>query len=364
MSEFKRLISLDAFRGFTIAAMIMVNNPGSWKYVYPPLEHAEWNGLTPTDLIFPFFVFIVGVSIALAYSKRLDAGVAKGPMYRKIIFRSVKIFVVGILLWLFPKFDFESVRIAGVLQRIAIVFMVSAFLFLNTKWKTQAIIGAILLIGYWLAMTLIPTPGYGTVMLEPGVNLAAWFDSKFLPGYMYQKTWDPEGILSTFPAIVNGIAGLLAGRLILSKMTQERKVIYLFSLSFLAFVVGFMWSYIFPLNKNIWTSSFVLVTSGLAGMTLSVSIFVVDILGRTRFTKPGIIFGSNAITAYVLADILTLPVYRWQIGGASLSGHWMNMFENFGWSMKFGSFTFAVLFICLNFIPVWFLYKKKIFIKL
>lgn len=364
MSEFKRLISLDAFRGFTIAAMIMVNNPGSWSHVYPPLEHADWNGLTPTDLIYPFFIFIVGVSIALAYSKRLNAGLEKGPMYRKIIIRSVNIFVVGILLWLFPKFSFESVRITGVLQRIAIVFMVSAFLFLNTKWKTQAIIAGFLLVAYWLMMTLIPTPGYGKVMLEPGVNLSAWFDSIFMPGHLYRETWDPESILSTLPSIATGITGMLAGHLILSKLTQERKVIYLFSFSFLAFIIGFMWGYIFPINKNIWTSSFVLVTSGLAGMVLAVSIFAVDILGRKRFTKPGIIFGSNAITAYVLADILTLPVYRWHIGSASLSGHWMNLFEHFGWSMKFGSFTFAVLFIFLNFIPVWFLYKKKIFIKL
>ncbi len=364
MTEFKRLISLDAFRGFTIAAMIMVNNPGSWRYIYPPLEHAEWNGLTPTDLIFPFFIFIVGVSIVLAYTKRLNAGIPKGPMYRKIIIRSIKIFAVGILLWLFPRFSFESVRIAGVLQRIAIVFMVSAFLFLNTKWKTQAIVAAVLLVAYWLVMVLIPTPGYGKVMLEPGANIAAWIDSKFLPGYMWQETWDPEGILSTFPAIATGITGMLAGHLIVSKMEQERKLIYLFTLSFLVFVIGFFWSYIFPLNKNIWTSSFVMVTSGLAGMTLAASIFVVDILGRTRFTKPGIIFGSNAIAVYVLADVWRLPFYSWKIGGASLNNHWMHMFEQLGWSMKFGSFSYAVIFICLNFIPAWILYKKKIFIKL
>ena len=364
MTEFKRLISLDAFRGFTIAAMIMVNNPGSWSYIYPPLEHAEWNGLTPTDLIFPFFIFIVGVSIVLAYTKRLNAGIPKGPMYRKIIIRSIKIFAVGILLWLFPRFDFESVRIAGVLQRIAIVFMVSAFLFLNTKWKTQALIAAVLLVGYWLVMVLIPTPGFGKVMLEPGANIAAWIDSKFLPGYMWQKTWDPEGILSTLPAIATGITGMLAGHLIISKMEQERKLVYLFTLSFFAFVAGFFWSYIFPLNKNIWTSSFVMVTSGLAGMTLAASIFMVDILGRTRFTKPGIIFGSNAIAVYVLADVWRLPFYSWKISGSSLNVHWMNMFENFGWSMKFGSFTYAFIFICLNFIPAWILYRKKIFIKL
>lgn len=364
MSEFKRLISLDAFRGFTIAAMIMVNNPATWGHIYPPLRHAEWNGLTPTDLIFPFFIFIVGVSITLAYTKRLNAGIEKGPMYRKIIIRSLKIFAVGILLWLFPKFNFETVRIAGVLQRIAIVFMVSALLFLNTRWKTQAIIAAVLLLGYWLVMVLIPTPGYGKVMLEPGANIAAWIDNKFLPGYMWQKTWDPEGLLSTFPAIASGISGMLAGHLILSKIPQDRKVIYLFTFSFFAFVIGFFWSYIFPLNKSIWTSSFVLVTSGLAGMTLAASIFVVDILGRTRFTKPGIIFGSNAIAVYVLADVWRLPFYSWKFGGESLNVQWMQMFENLGWSMNFGSFAYAFLFIGFNFIPAWILYKKKIFIKL
>jgi len=364
MAELKRLISLDAFRGFTIAAMIMVNNPASWSYIYPPLEHAEWNGLTPTDLIFPFFIFIMGVSITLSYTKRLNAGVPKGPMYQKIIIRSLKIFAVGIFLWLFPSFNFENIRFAGVLQRIALVFFASAFLFLNTKWKTQAIVAALLLVGYWLVMVLIPTPGYGKVMLEPGINIAAWIDSKFLPGYLWQKTWDPEGLLSTLPAIATGITGMLAGHLIVSKMEQERKIIYLFSIAFFAFIIGFFWSYIFPLNKNIWTSSFVLVTSGLAGMVLAVSIFFVDMLGRTRLTKAGIIFGSNAIAVYVLADVWRLPFYVLKIGSTSLNNHWLSLFEQLGWSMKFGSFTYAALFIGFNFIPAYILYKKKIFIKL
>ncbi len=364
MSEQERLISLDAFRGFTIAAMIMVNNPGSWGHVYAPLLHAEWNGLTPTDLVFPFFIFIVGVSITLAYTKRIDASVAKGSMYKKIVIRSLKIFAVGLLLWLFPKFNFENIRVAGVLQRIAVVFLFSALLFLNTRWKTQAIVAAILLVGYWLTMVLIPTPGFGKVMLEPGANIAAWIDSKFLPGYMWQKTWDPEGLLSTLPAIATGITGLLAGHLIVAKIDPARKVMVLFTFSFLAFVIGFFWSYVFPLNKNIWTSSFVMVTSGLAGMTLAVSIFVVDILGRNRLTKPGIVFGSNAIAVYVLADVWRLPFYVWKIGGNSLNNHWMNMFEILGWNLKFGSFLYAAMFITLNFLPAWILYKKQIFVKL
>lgn len=364
MTETKRLISLDALRGFTIAAMIMVNYPGSWGHVFAPLLHAEWNGLTPTDLIFPFFIFIVGVSVSLAYTKRLSAGVPKKPMYRKILFRSLKIFAVGVLLWLFPKFDFEHVRFAGVLQRIAIVFLFSSLLFLNSKWKTQALVAAILLVGYWLAMILIPTPGQAQPMLEPGVNLAAWIDSKYLPGYMWQETWDPEGLLSTLPAIATGITGLLAGHLILSKLPQERKVIYLFSYGFFAFIIGYFWHYIFPINKNLWTSSFVMVTSGLASMLLAVSMFFVDIKGRTRFTKPGIIFGSNAITVYVLAAVWGQFFYNIKYYGNSLNVHWMELFEYSGWNLKFGSFLFALIFVCFNFIPAWILYRKRIFIKL
>lgn len=364
MTEFKRLVSLDAFRGFTIAAMIMVNYPGSWSHVYAPLLHVDWHGLTPTDLIFPFFIFIVGVSIALAYSKRLKAGLPKKPMYSKILWRAVKIFAVGVLLWLFPKFDLDNIRYAGVLQRIAIVFLFSAILFLNSTWKTQAIVAAVLLVGYWLAMVLIPTPGYGQPMLEPGANLAAWIDSKILPGYMWQKTWDPEGIFSTLPAIASGITGLLAGHIILGKLSAERKVIYLFSFGFIAFATGYMWDYVFPVNKNIWTSSFVLVTSGLAAMVLAISMFFVDLRGHTRFTKAGIIFGSNAIAVYVLADVWGQFFYSIKYFGSSLNVHFMRMFESMGWSLKFGSLLFAVLFICFNFIPAWILYRKKIFIKL
>lgn len=364
MTANSRLVSLDAFRGFTIAAMIMVNHPASWNHVFAPFKHKEWNGITPTDLIFPFFIFIVGISIALAYSKRLEAGVPKNPMYKKIVIRSLKIYLAGILLWLFPKFDFETIRYVGILPRIAVVFLVCALLYLNTNWKTQAWIGGILLVGYWLAMVLIPTPGYSEAMLEPGINLAAWIDEKVLPGYLWQKTWDPEGLLSTLPAIASGISGMLVGKLILSKQDQETKVIQLFSAGFFALIVGYFWNYVFPLNKSIWTSSFVMVSSGLATMLLAVSIYFVDIKGRTRFTKPGIIFGSNAIAVYMLADLWREPFYRIKIAGSTLNVHFLDLFESLNWNLKVGSLLCAVIFIGFNFIPAWILYKKKIFIKL
>ena len=202
----KRLISLDALRGFTIAAMVIVNDPGTWQHIYWPLRHAEWNGCTITDLIFPFFLFIVGVSIALAYSKRVEGNVPKKSLYRKIIIRAINIYLLGLFLWLWPEFDFSSIRWVGVLQRISFVFLVCAILFLNTNWKQQIKIGAAILVLYYIIIAYIPVPGIGKPDLSiPEGNWANYLDTLILPGVMYQKTWDPEGLLSTFPAIVSGI---------------------------------------------------------------------------------------------------------------------------------------------------------------
>ena len=359
-----RLVALDAFRGFTIAAMIMVNYPGSWDNVYQPLLHADWHGITPTDLIFPFFIFIVGVSIVLAYNKRMAEGLPKRDMYKKIITRSVKIFAVGIFLALFPLFNFENLRVAGVLQRIALVFAVCAFLYLNSGWKFQAWIGAGILIAYWLSMTLIPVPEVGKPMLEPGLNLAAWIDQQLLPGRMWQGTWDPEGIFSTFPAIATGITGMLAGRLIVSGKKQEHIVIWLFAIGFISTILGEMWGWVFPVNKNIWTSSYVLYTSGLAAMTLATAIFFIDMLGYRRGTKFGIIYGANAITAYVLAGILSPLFYRIPFMGESLNMVFVKELSGAGLEPELASLMFALMYVFIIFIPAWILYKKKVFIKL
>lgn len=358
-----RLISLDAMRGFTIAAMILVNFPGS-EHIYEPLEHAAWHGLTPTDLIFPFFLFMVGVSIVLSFSKSMEGERPKGDLYKKIIIRSLKIFGVGVLLSLIPSFNFSDIRWAGVLQRIAVVFLACSFLFLNTKPKTQAWIGVILLVVYWLLMTLVPTPGAGKVMLEPGLNLAAWIDSLFLPGRKWQGTWDPEGILSTFPAIVTGITGLLAGHLLLSNRTPKDKVIYLMIGGMFSLILGYIWQLGFPVNKNLWTSSFVLVTSGMAAMLLGAVYYVVDIRGYKRGTQAGVIFGANAIAVYVLAGMLSIIFYQIPFAGNSLNGHFVEAFTGIGFAPKFVSMLYALLFVCINFIPAYILYKKKIFIKL
>jgi predicted acyltransferase len=359
-----RLVSLDAFRGFTIAAMILVNNPGSWEHVYSPLLHAQWNGITPTDLIFPFFLFIVGVSIALSYSKHLAEGSNKKKLIQKILFRSVKIFAVGLVLNIILNLSFTDIRIASVLQRIAIVFLFCSLLYLYSGWKTQLITAGILLIFYWLTMSLIPTPGHDKAMLEPGINLAAWIDDIFLPGHMWQGTWDPEGLYSTLPAIATGITGMLAGRLLISHLSQEAKVNLLFTVGFVTAIIGFAWGWIFPINKNLWTSSYVLFTSGLASMSLATLIFLIDIQGYKKFAGFGIILGANAIAIYVIADLLTFVFYRLPIAGLALNEHFMNLFNTAGWSLKLASFLYALIYIGINFIPASILYRKKIFIKL
>lgn len=362
--ETKRLLSLDAFRGFTIAAMILVNNPGSWSNVYSPLLHAEWNGLTPTDLIFPFFLFIVGVSIALAFKKHVDSGSKKSTLYKKIFFRSVKIFLVGLVLNYISNFNLSELRIAGVLQRIAIVFLVCSVIFLNTSWKSQTVLAFGLLFFYWIMMTVVPTPGIGSPMLEPGVNFAAWIDSYLLPGKMWQETWDPEGVFSTIPAIVTGISGMLAGSLIVSKLNQEMKIIWLFTAGFILSILGYLWSLNFPVNKNLWTSSYVLVTTGFASMTLAFGIFIVDMLERRKIAQIGIVFGSNAITIYVLSNVLAILFYGTSIAGNTLNNHFLNIFTYAGWSLKLGSFLYALFYIILNYIPALILFRKKIFIRL
>lgn len=344
--------------------MIVVNYPGSEESVFFTLRHTIWNGLSFTDQVAPFFLFIVGVSIALAYSKHLHDGSPRGPLYRKILFRSLKIFAVGMFLNLMPEFDFHSIRWTGTLHRIAFVFLICAVIYLNTNWKQQAWIAAILLIGYWIALTCIPTPGVGKVMLEPGINIVAWLDSKYLPGRMWRGTWDPESILTTVTSVVSGITGMLAGRLMLSSYTPNEKVNYLMTAGVFSAAAGYFVGLAFPVNENLWTSSFVLVTSGFAALLFGAFYFIVDIKGKIRGTRPGIIFGSNAITVYFLADVWALLFYETKFGGVTLNNRVVEGLSQAGCDPRLASLIYALFFVCINFIPAWWLYKKKIFIKL
>lgn len=365
-SSANRILALDIFRGITMAAMILVNDPGIETRIYGPLQHAEWNGITPTDYIFPSFIFIVGISIALSITRQLEKGIPKRAILQKIIKRAITLFILGMALSILQKFDLRDLRITGVLQRIAVVYFCCSLLLLYTSRKFQVRLGIFILITYFLVMTLVPVPGYGYAILEPGKNLAAWVDGLLLPGKLYHGNWDPEGILSTFPAIVTGISGLLAGYLLLEKTPPERKINWLFFAGLAAFAIAHVWNWFFPINKNLWTSSFVLYTAGLDAMLLAFLYFLVDILGYTKWAKPFVVFGSNAIAAYLASEIFYDLIY-YKIGGESgqsLNDLIIQAILPTGISPELLSLLWALAYVGLCYIPVYWMYTKKIFLKI
>ncbi len=260
-----RLLSVDALRGLTVAAMVLVNNPGTWQAIYPPLRHADWHGWTPTDVIFPFFVFIVGAAIPLALGPRLESGERSGLVV-KVLRRSIVIFGLGIILNGFPWYHWATLRIPGVLQRIAVCYLLAAIVYLFTSTRVQAIIAAALLLGYWLVMSVVPVPGYGAGDLSPAGNLAAYIDRAVLGPHIWQyaKVYDPEGILSTLPAIATALLGVLTGSWLRSGRGSDVVAGRLVIAGIAGIAAGELWGLWFPINKSLWTSSYVVLTAGLA----------------------------------------------------------------------------------------------------
>jgi predicted acyltransferase len=303
----RRLDSLDVFRGLTVAGMLLVNNPGTWSAIYPPLAHAPWHGWTPTDLIFPFFLFIVGVTTHLSLSARRARGDDDAALVRQIVRRGAVIILCGLLLASFPWFPLTRItemRFPGVLQRIGLAYMCGALLTLRTSWRQQAGILAVLLFGYWVLMTRVPVPGYGLgphLLDDPSASLAAWLDRAVFGPHLWRasKTWDPEGLLSTLPAIGTVIAGVLAGRWLGSARPLDARLVGLFGAGSLAMVAGLMWHWVFPINKNLWTSSYVVFTGGMAMVTLAACTWLIDVLGITKWTPPFRWFGMNPIFAFL-----------------------------------------------------------------
>lgn len=356
----ERLLSVDAFRGLTIALMILVNDPGSWGHVYSPLKHAEWHGITPTDLVFPFFLFIVGIAVVLSLSKVRASEGNKAAMRRKILVRSLKIFALGLLLGLLPLFDFTNIRWLGVLQRIAVVYFVCAMLFLQDDKRLEIRAFVALLVGYWLAMILVPVPEIGAASLEPASNLANWIDSEFLPGKLWRGTWDPEGLLSTLPAIASGISGIFVGRFLLSDWPRRKQFKWLFWAGLTAMFAGLVWDIFFPINKNIWTSSYVLYTSGCAATVLSLLIYMLDVKNIQKGFGFAIVFGSNAITIYALSYVLMFALDH----GLGVRQMAFDGLLGLGLVPEFASLVWAIGFTAFCFIPALILYRNKIFIKL
>jgi len=367
-----RLLSLDFFRGSTILAMILVNNPGSWSHVYPPLLHAKWHGWTFTDLIFPFFLFIVGVAIVYAFSKRISSGAPKIDLYKKIIRRTLIIFALGLFLSGFPYFDFSTIRILGVLQRIAICYFVASVIYLHTDWKGQLGWAIGLMLAYWAMMEWIPVPGVGPGSYEKGANFAAYIDSMFLEGHMWSvsKTWDPEGIISTIPAISTILFGVLTGHWMRSDKKPIEKTLGLFIAGNFMMFVGSVWSWVLPINKNIWTSSYTVMMAGLALICLGFSYYFIDVRkGSKKWLQPSLVYGMNAITVFVLSGIFAKILYLITLTQAdgsqiTLKGWiYQNLFVSWLGDVN-GSLGFAITFIVIMYLLMLILYKKKIFIKI
>ncbi len=366
----RRLLSLDVFRGLTIAGMVLVNNPGG-SAIYPPLEHASWNGWTPTDLIFPFFVFIVGVAIPLAFQRRVAEGGTQRDLYLKVLRRSLLIFFISlIVLHGFPYTleKFSRIRIPGVLQRIAICYFFAAIIFLKTKVRTQAIIAAALLLLYWLVMKTIPAPGYAAGDLSMEGSLASWLDRTLLAGHIYRPVYDPEGLLSTVPAISTCLAGVLTGSWLQTRREPLDKVAGMFGAGALCVMVGYLWDMVFPINKALWTSSYVVFTAGMALQLLALCYWATDIKGWTRWAKPFVIFGVNALALFVFSGLMARVMSVIKI--PRLDGAPGNL-QVFLYERLLASWLSplnASLGYALGYVLLWLglmtiLYRRKIFIK-
>jgi len=387
-----RLLSLDVLRGITIAGMILVNNPGSWGSIYAPLRHAQWNGLTPTDLVFPFFMFIMGVSMFLSY-KKFDFKFT-AQTFTKLLRRSVLLFLIGVALnwvglfggtlrglWMedltfFDKIgqaanNLESLRILGVLQRLALVSFFGSLAVLIFKPKRVLWISAIILLFYWILITI------SNSFEQNSSSLVAIIDRTVL-GIQHMYTdhladgspvvFDPEGVLSTLPCIAHVLIGVWAGKLISESKENGVRIQKLFIFGTIILFLGFLLQYGFPINKKIWSSSFVLTTCGLASLLLALLIWLIDIKAKKNWSVFFESFGVNPMFIYVVAAVLSVMLGNI---GFSVYGEWVSIHAYvynqwlsplFGELM--GSLVFALLFVTINWLIGNILYKKKIFIKL
>lgn len=419
----ERLLSLDVFRGLTILLMTIVNNPGSWGSNYPPFKHAEWHGCTPTDLVFPFFIFIMGTAIPFAMpGKQFDFAV-----FNKILVRSLRIFCLGLLLNFFSKIElfglegisllmlrlmitfaiayallgnfslkiksylifgifvtllflaysqieaFQNVRIPGVLQRIGIVYFFIAILYLKTTQKTQLVVAVLILLSYWILLAFVPVPGFGAANFEKGTNLAAWLDNLLLNGHLwiYTKTWDPEGILSTLPAIATGISGMFIGQILNLPIPKIKIAKKTGIIGIALIIIGLIWSIIFPINKSLWTSSYVLYTAGIATVCLTILYYIIDIADYKKWTTFFLIWGVNPMIVFFFSGIIPKVLSSIKIQNPDIATeeiNLQNLIYNF-WILPVfqnpldASLTYALTYAVFWSLILWFFYKNKLIFK-
>ena len=364
MSVAARLPSVDALRGLTVAAMVLVNNPGTWSAVYPPLRHAEWHGFTPTDMIFPFFLFIVGVAIPLALGPRLEAG-ARG-LTARVARRSAVIFALGLLLHAQPFFQLSTLRIPGVLQRIALCYLLAALLFLlgggARGWPLHATVAAALLVGYWLLMTRVAAPGHVAGDLSPAGNLAGYVDRLVLgPRHIWQlsKWYDPEGILSTLPATATTLLGVLAGHWLRQAQPAVRLLSGLVVGGVVGAGLGWLWGLSFPVNKSLWTSSYALMMSGLAALALALCYWLIEVRGFRRWAGPCVLFGLTALPLFFLSTAMARLLLLIRVGPQHMRLHaWLYTHLFAPWAAPVNaSLAFALAYVLLWWGLMWLLQR-------
>ena len=383
MNKSERLLSLDAFRGFTMASMVLVNNPGSWEHIYPQLEHAAWNGWTFTDCIFPFFLWIVGVAITFSLSSRRRKGATTNAVLIQIVRRTLVLFFMGIVLNGFPfgligdaSFSLSSIRIPGVLQRIAIGYCCASILYLYASTRGIGIAIGALLSGYWILMTLLPVAGIELGSMEMGKNFASYIDSIFLSGHMWKNTmtWDPEGIVSTLPAIASTLFGVLTGKYLQSaKHSPGEKTNWMIVVGSGMIFLGIVLDMWLPINKSLWTSSYSIMMAGWATVLFAIVYFILDVKHITWWSFPFIVYGSNAITAYCLSAVqesviyaitTTIAVSAEQSQVLSLKDYWMATFffpyaAPLNASLLYGLCTVGAMYCIL-----WVMLKNKWIVKI
>ena len=378
----------------TVAGMLLVNNPGDWDHIFEPLEHAKWNGWTPTDLIFPFFLFIVGVTSYLSLSQRRARGDDEGAIVRQILKRGALIFLFGLFLAWFPGFMWgklegvadptllnrivyriQHIRIMGVLQRIGVAYVIGALITLRGTWKQHAAILVAILLGYWALMTLVVVPDRGVpgwqLLDQPDAVLSAWFDRLvFGTNHLWisAKTWDPEGLLSTLPAVGTMMLGQFAGRWIGEPKPIAERLNGLFACGALLMMVGLMWHWVFPINKTLWTSSYVVFTGGMALVTLATCMWIIDVQGWKRWTKFFVIYGTNPMIAFLGSGLMariTVTLWKVQTRDGPESASWVVYQAIFAPILepRVASLGYAVTFVLIWFVILWALWRRNIFLK-
>ena len=367
----KRLLSLDVFRGLTVAAMILVNNPGDWGHIYSPFEHSAWNGCSMADLIFPFFLFIVGVSIVYALETKKADPAQHGKLVRGILRRAFILLFLGLLFSGFPYYNLDTIRIPGVLARISLVYGICGLIYVYTSRRSQLYIFWAILVIYYLLMTVVPVPGLGYATLDAKTNLGAWLDRALLgEAHLWKESvvWDPEGILGTLPSVATGLLGILTGTWLRRPDRDDAtKVAWLFSAGTLAITAGLVWGLAFPINKSLWTSSYVLYTGGWACLVLALFYWIIDVQGYKRFTAPFVAYGVNAIVVYFFSQLMarSMNMYKVTLAGQQVSfkdsiyrSYFQSWLSPYAASLAFGM-SLVLFWFCI----LWVLYRRKIIIK-